>query len=207
VAKKVGRRKPSPGNRKRKTRSRKPKVTEASTTRKAAANVKGAVKGALVAVTRRLPGAVVDAITLLEADHRRLETLLKRGEQTSERAMKARKALLDTIARALTIHETIEEQLLYPALEEHPEARKIVLEGFQEHHVADLIMKELYQTAVTDEAWGAKFKVLKENIEHHIEEEEGPMFRTARGVMSRAELRALGEQMAEMKEAAENSRL
>jgi Hemerythrin HHE cation binding domain len=207
VAKKVGRRKPSPGNRKRKTRSRKPKVTEASTTRKAAANVKGAVKGALVAVTRRLPGAVVDAITLLEADHRRLETLLKRGEQTSERAMKARKALLDTIARALTIHETIEEQLLYPALEEHPEARKIVLEGFQEHHVADLIMKELYQTAVTDEAWGAKFKVLKENIEHHIEEEEGPMFRTARGVMSRAELRALGEQMAEMKGAAENSRL
>jgi hemerythrin-like domain-containing protein len=68
-------------------------------------------------------------------------------------------------------------------------------------------MKELYGTAVSDEKWGAKFKVLKENIEHHIKEEEGPMFRTARGVMSRDELRALGSQMAEMKDAAENSRL
>jgi hypothetical protein len=169
--------------------------------------VKGAIAGAVVAVTRRLPGGGVDAITLLETDHRRLEDLLKRGEQTSERAVKQRKALLDTIARELTIHETIEERLLYPALEEYPEARDIVLEGFQEHHVADLIMKELYDTAVSDEAWGAKFKVLKESIEHHIKEEEGPMFRTARGVMSRDELRALGHEMAAMKDAARDGRL
>jgi len=153
----------------------------------------------VVAVTKRLPGGAVDAITLLETDHRRLEDLLKRGEATTERAVKERKALLDTIAAELTIHETIEERVLYPALKEHPEARDIVLEGFQEHHVADLIMKELYDTAVSDEQWGAKFKVFKENIEHHIKEEEGPMFRTARGVMSREELIAMGSRMASMK--------
>jgi hemerythrin-like domain-containing protein len=180
--------------------TKKPAAKKApSRTSKAAAHVKGALAGAVAAVTKRLPGGAIDAITLLETDHRRLEELLKRGEGTTERAVKERKALLDTIAAELTLHETIEERVLYPALKEHPEARDIVLEGFQEHHVADLIMKELYDTAVSDEQWGAKFKVFKENIEHHIKEEEGPMFRTARGVMSRDQLVAMGTRMAEMK--------
>jgi hypothetical protein len=169
--------------------------------------VKGALKGAVAAVTKRLPGAEIDALTLLENDHRRLEDLLKRGEETTEAAAKARKTLLDTIAAELTVHETIEERLLYPALKEHPETRDIVLEGFEEHHVADVIMKELYDTPVTHEQWGAKFKVFKENIEHHIQEEEGPMFRTARGVMTREELIVLGGKMAAMKRDAEAGRL
>jgi hypothetical protein len=165
------------------------------------------VKNVVAAVTKRLPGARLDALTLLENDHRRLQDLLKQGEETTETAGKKRTALLDTIATELTIHETIEERLLYPALKEHPETRDIVLEGFEEHHVADVILRELTGTPVTDEQWGAKFKVLKENIEHHIEEEEGPMFRTARGVLSQDDLLALGAKMAEMKRAAEQGKL
>jgi hypothetical protein len=180
---------------------------KASATASAAANVRGALKGAVAAVTSRLPGGAIDAITLLEKDHRRLEDLLKRGEETGAQAIKERKALLDVIATELTIHETIEERVLYPALKEHAETRDLVLEGFQEHHVADLIMKELYDTAVSDEQWAAKFKVFKENIEHHIGEEEGPMFRTARGVMSHDELVTLGAAMARMKQDAEAGRL
>ena len=157
--------------------------------------------GAVAAVSKRLPGADAqpDAIALLETDHRRLEDLLKQGAETTDRAATTRTGLLKTITAELAIHELIEEKLLYPALKKYPEARDIVLEGFQEHHVADLIVKELEDVATDDEQWGAKFKVLKENIEHHIEEEEGPMFRTARGVMSREELQALGAQMARMK--------
>jgi hemerythrin-like domain-containing protein len=157
--------------------------------------------GAVAAVSKRLTSAPadLDAITLLEADHRRLEDLLKQGEDTTERAVATRAQLLKTITAELGAHELIEEKLLYPALKKYPEAREIVLEGFQEHHVADLIVKELHEVATDDEQWGAKFKVLKENIEHHIKEEEGPMFRTARGVMSREELQALGAQMAKMK--------
>jgi hemerythrin-like domain-containing protein len=148
----------------------------------AATAVKGSLKGAVAAVRKRLPGATpgMDAITLLETDHRRLEDLLKQGEETTERAVKGRDELLKTLTRALTIHEMIEEKILYPALEAYPEARDIVLEGFQEHHVADLINKELQNVPAGDEQWGAKFNVLKENIEHHIQEEEGPIFRTAR---------------------------
>jgi len=206
TAKKPGRkavsRKPKAASRKRAAASPKPSIAK-----KTAANVKGALAGAVVAFTKRLPGGGMDAITLLETDHRQLEELLDRGKDTTERAVKERKALLDTIAQELTIHETIEEQVLYPALKQYPEARDIVLEGFQEHHVADLLMKELHETAVSDEVWGAKFKVFKENIEHHIQEEEGPMFRTARGVMTHEELVALGRRMAQMKADARAGRL
>jgi len=174
----------------------------------AAAAVKGVMAGAVAAVARRMPGATdMDAITLLETDHRRLEDLLKQGEDTTERAVSTRTHLLKTITEALAVHELIEERLLYPALRRHPEARDIVLEGFEEHRVADAIVKELHEVAADNEQWAAKFKVLKENIEHHIQEEEGPMFRTARGVMSSDELQALGAQMAKMKRDAVQGRL
>jgi hemerythrin-like domain-containing protein len=166
----------------------------------AATAVRGAVAGAVAAVTTRMPSDT-DALALLEADHRRMEDLLKQGEDTTARAVKARAQLLSTITRELDLHEMKEEQILYPALKAHPEARDIVLEGFQEHHVADLLVKELHEVAKDDERWGAKFKVLKENIEHHIQEEEGPMFRTARGVFSREELQAMGAQMQKMQAA------
>jgi len=188
-------------------RTSKTTAPKPSTLASAATTVRGAVAGAVAAVTRRLPWASSeqDAITLLETDHRRLEDLFKQGEETTAAAVKRRRELLETVSTALTIHETIEEKVLYPALEQHPETRAIVLEGFQEHHVADLIVKELHQVAEDNEAWGAKFKVLKENIEHHIEEEEGKMFRTARGVMTRAQILALGARMAKMKTALEST--
>jgi hypothetical protein len=169
--------------------------------------VRGAVEGAVAAVTERLSrqSDSVDPIALLEADHRRFEDLLKKGEETTARAVKGRTELLDTLTAALNVHELIEEKVLYPALKAHPEARDIVLEGFQEHHVADIIVKELHALAKDDEKWGPKFKVLKESIEHHIQEEEGPMFRTARGVLSGEELRELGARMAEMKADAERT--
>ena len=161
----------------------------------------GTLGGAVSAVTRRLPWskAAPDAIEILEQDHRRFEDLLKQGEDTTERARKTRLELLARLESELNAHELMEERVLYPALQSHPEARDIVLEGYEEHHVADLILAELRDVATDDEQWGAKFKVLKENIEHHIEEEEGEMFRTARAVLSREDLRALGARMAAMK--------
>jgi hemerythrin-like domain-containing protein len=159
----------------------------------------------MAAVVDRLPWPPdgVDPIALLEADHRRFEELLERGEKTTGRAVKGRTELLETLTAALNVHELIEEKILYPALKSHPEAKDIVLEGFQEHHVADILVQELHTVAKDDEQWGAKFKVLKESLEHHIQEEEGEMFRTARGVLTREELQELGARMTEMKADAE----
>ncbi len=181
------------------TGRKQPKAAKKPTTMSMARTaLKGAVAGAVAAVTKRLPRDT-DALALLEADHRRFEDLLKQGEDTTERAVAARGKLLETITSELNAHELVEEQILYPALKAHPEARDIVLEGFQEHHVADLLVKELHDVSKRAEEWGAKFKVLKENIEHHIQEEEGPMFRTARGVFTREELQAMGAKMRKMK--------
>jgi hemerythrin-like domain-containing protein len=159
--------------------------------------VRGVAAGALASLARRLPWASDenDPLVLLESDHRRFEELLKQGEETTERGVKRRAQLLETLTTELNIHELIEERLLYPALKPHQEARDVVLEGYEEHHVADVVARELHTLAKSDEKWGAKFKVFKESIEHHIQEEEGKMFRIARAVLSRDELLDLGARM------------
>ncbi len=182
------------------TRTRKKPASKPSTLGAATAVVRGAAEGAIVAMTRRLPWATGDdPLVQLEKDHRRFEALLKQGEETTERAGKRRRQLLDTLTRELNEHELVEEQVLYPALEPHPEARTIVLEGYEEHHVADVVAKELHGVAPGDERWTAKFKVLKESLEHHIQEEERRMFRTARAVLSREELHQVNVRMKAVK--------
>ena len=141
----------------------------------------------------------MNAITLLKEDHKTLKKLLSEGEDTTERAVKTRHQLLDRFTTELRVHERIEEKILYPALKKHDKAKDIVLEGYQEHHVADLLVKELHAMDVTDERWGAKFKVLKESIEHHIEEEEGDMFPKANQIFDARELNELGDLMQAMK--------
>jgi len=145
----------------------------------------------------------MDAIAMLKADHDKVKALLEDLESTTERGVKARAELFATIKGELTVHEVIEEEIFYPALKEHPKAKDIVLEGYEEHHVVDLLMRELEDLDVSDESWGAKAVVMKENIEHHIEEEEGEMFTKARQVFDRQELAELGSRMAERKASAQ----
>ena len=141
----------------------------------------------------------MDAIALLKDDHDRVKKMLADGEETTERAEKTRAEVFAKLKEEMLVHERIEEEIFYPALKSHPKAKEIVLEGYEEHHVVDEIMGELEATDVTDETWGAKFKVMKENIEHHIEEEEGEMFKQARQVFSADELETLGARMLELK--------
>ena len=137
----------------------------------------------------------MDAIALLKEEHVKVKRLLTEIESTTERGVKTRTELFATIKGELTVHEIIEEEIFYPELRAHPKAKDIVLEGYEEHHVVDLLMSELESLDVTDEAWGAKAIVMKENIEHHIEEEEGEMFKQARQVFDDAELEDLGNRM------------
>jgi hemerythrin superfamily protein len=141
----------------------------------------------------------MDAIALLEADHRKVEKLLNKLDETTERAVKTREDLFSTLRSELVAHEMVEEEIFYPALKEHPRARDIVLEGYEEHHVVDEILAELAAVSFDDETWSAKFSVMKENLEHHIEEEEGDMFKKARQVLDKGELATLGEAMSERK--------
>jgi iron-sulfur cluster repair protein YtfE (RIC family) len=142
---------------------------------------------------------IVDAIALLKADHVNVKELLARLDATTERAKVARRELFGRIKVELTVHETIEEEIFYPALKQHPRARDIVLEGIEEHNVVDTLLGELTALSPSHETWGAKATVMRENLEHHIEEEETDMFVKARNIFDRAELTALGQRMAARK--------
>ncbi|MEX0755996.1 MAG: hemerythrin domain-containing protein [Actinomycetota bacterium] len=141
----------------------------------------------------------MDAIQLLKDDHDALKELLEKADSTTERGVKTRDELLTRIKNDLAVHEAIEEEIFYPALKEHAKTKEITLEAYEEHHVVDEIMGEIEQTPFDDERWGAKFTVMKENIEHHIEEEEGEMFKQARQVLDAAEIEKLGDRMAARK--------
>ena len=141
----------------------------------------------------------MDAIALLKRDHDKVKGLLDELEPTTERATKTRTELFDKIKSELTVHEIIEEEIFYPTLKQHPRAREIVLEGYEEHGVVDDVMGELEGLSVEDETWGPKAKVMIENLRHHIEEEEGEMFPKARQVLDRDELQQLGKAMEQRK--------
>src|SRR3954447_1513036 len=146
----------------------------------------------------------MDALTLLKDDHQKMRKLLDELESTTERGVKTREELFAQIKGELTVHEVIEKEIFYPALKEHPKAKDIVLEGYEEHHVVDTVMAELEDLPVDDETWGAKAKVMKENVEHHMEEEEGEMFQKARQVFDKDELEELGTQMEQRKTEAQD---
>lgn len=141
----------------------------------------------------------MNAITMLERDHVKVKGLLARLDATTARATVTRRRLFTRIQAELTVHETIEEEIFYPALKAHPRAKDIVLEGIEEHNVVDSLLGELKDLAPSHESWGAKATVMRENVEHHIEEEETDMFVKARSIFDRPELDALGKRMAARK--------
>jgi hemerythrin-like domain-containing protein len=144
----------------------------------------------------------MNALTMLKNDHDAMKRLLTDLESTTERGIKTREELFARIKEDLTVHEIIEEEIFYPALKEHPRAKDIVLEGYEEHNVVDTIVSQMEGLPFDDETWGAKAKVMHENIEHHIQEEEGEMFEKARQVFDRQELDELGDRMAARRERA-----
>jgi hemerythrin-like domain-containing protein len=141
----------------------------------------------------------VDAIAMLKADHDKVKRLLNELESTTERGVKTREELFATIKGELSVHETIEEESFYPARKSHPKAKDLVLEAYEEHHVVDMVMAELEGLDVSDETWGAKATVMKENVEHHIEEEEGEMLPDAKETRG-DQLDQLGQQMSARKQ-------
>ncbi len=118
--------------------------------------------------------AAVNAVDLLESQHRQVEALFSEFEQLGERAFKARMHVFEKIAHLLTCHSRIEEKVFYPA------ARKIdkdlTLEAYEEHDIFKTLMKKIALLEPGDETFAAKVTVLKEIIEHHVKEEEKEFF-------------------------------
>jgi len=146
----------------------------------------------------------MDALTLLAEDHKKVKKLMSDIEKTTERGVKTREELFTKLVSELTVHEQIEEQIFYPEVKERAKTKKLeelVTESYEEHHFVDTVKAEIEGTPFEAEEWAAKFKVMKENIEHHAdEEEEGKMFPKVRQVFDKSELEDMGMRMQELKE-------
>jgi hemerythrin-like domain-containing protein len=134
----------------------------------------------------------MDAFELLEKDHRKVEDIFAQLEPTTERAEKTRMELFAKLKHELDVHAHVEETILYPVLKQVSETRDITFEGYEEHNVAKQLLTDMEAMDVSSEVWTAKLKVLQESIEHHVEEEEGEMFKEARSALSQEEIDELG---------------
>lgn len=141
----------------------------------------------------------MDAFKLLKSDHEKVAGILSSIEETTERAAKGREELFTRLKQELDVHAMIEEEIFYPAIEGAEETREVTLEAYEEHRLVKQLLAELEVEPKDTEEWTAKFTVLKENIEHHVEEEEGEMFKQARQVLSEDEIEELGDRLQEAK--------
>ena len=138
----------------------------------------------------------MDAITLLKNDHETVSKLFKEFETLGERAAASKQNLVTRITEELTTHAYIEETIFYPfARERVPDVEDDVKEGIEEHHVLKVTMAELAAMSPDDEEYDAKVTVLKEVVEHHVEEEEDDWFPKVREAVGRNDLGEVGDQM------------
>jgi hemerythrin-like domain-containing protein len=142
---------------------------------------------------------MMNAFEMLKKDHEKVAGIFEKLEKTTERGVKTREELFTQLKFELDIHAEIEETILYPALKEAEQTRDLTLESFEEHRLVKRLLMELEQMPKDNDQWAAKLKVLQENVEHHVEEEETELFPAARKVLSKEEMAEIGTQMMEAK--------
>ena len=144
-----------------------------------------------------------DATEMLKSDHDHVKRLFSDFEALGELAVKGKQDVVGRICHELTVHAQIEEEIFYPRVRKAGEEEKDeVLEGIEEHQLIKELVAGLEGMSTEDETFDAKVKVLKEQVEHHVEEEEGEMFPRVRNALGGAELARLGAQLQEAKAAA-----
>lgn len=146
-----------------------------------------------------MPTKATDAVTLLKADHRKVEDLFEKFAKARDSSRK--EALVQEICTELCLHTLLEEEIFYPACQAEIDEEDIVEEAYVEHDGAKVLVAELMESSASDEFFDAKVSVLSEEIKHHVQEEE----KRGEGVFAKAkaagmDLDALGKRIIARKE-------
>ena len=148
-----------------------------------------------------------NALGLLKADHAAVKKLFAQEQRAAKGDDEKKQNIFHQIENALTVHATIEEEIFYPAVkkarEEH--VKDEVREGYEEHRQMKNVLAQIARITPGDETWDMKVKVLKEDVEHHVKEEEGEMFPDARKFLGEKRLIALGAELEARKQALETN--
>ncbi|MBF6341339.1 hemerythrin domain-containing protein [Nocardia abscessus] len=147
-----------------------------------------------------------DAIVLLREDHKAIRKLFREFEKAGEDAVKTKGEVVNKIIEALTVHTYLENECMYPEVRKLvPELEDDILESYEEHHVADVLVTELAMMKPDDEHFTAKATVLIENVDHHIDEEENDWFPKVRERLGRKQLQDIGARLQELRKKAPTS--
>jgi hemerythrin superfamily protein len=138
----------------------------------------------------------VDALELLKTQHEEAKALFKKIEKAED---EEKLDLFEQLADALAVHATIEEKSFYPATK-NARTEELLQEAVEEHLAVKRIIADLLEMSPDDPQFDAKVAVLKENVEHHIEEEEGELFPKVKRLLKADELEDLGVVMEDMAE-------
>jgi hemerythrin superfamily protein len=136
----------------------------------------------------------VNAIDLMEKQHRDVEELFEEFESAGDGAQKTRERLCREISDQLAVHAEIEEKLFYPESKQ-ADTEELLRESVEEHLAMKRILAEIIEGGIEDEQFDARMKVLQEQVEHHVEEEERELFPRVKKACSKEELDDLGNRM------------
>lgn len=144
-----------------------------------------------------------DALTLLKHDHQVVKELLEKIAETSEKSVKTRAELFDKVKFLIKAHKLLEEKLFYPVIKEQKEILTLTLEAYEEHDLVDEMLKKMDSEEAGSPEWIAKFKVMKELLEHHVKEEEDEIFPLVKKHVPQEQLTTMAEKMQALKEEAD----
>ena len=139
----------------------------------------------------------MNALELLKQDHQKVARLFEQAEQVGDHKQKQR--LFEQIKTELEIHTRIEESIFYPALEQQEELKSLVLEAYREHDQVKTLLQETAAIAGSGGNLDANLMEIKENVEHHVDEEENEMFPQVEEIMSQSELEQMGRELEQAK--------
>lgn len=141
----------------------------------------------------------MNALDLLKQDHDKVKDLFRQYQQTDDPQQRGR--IAQQVFQELDIHAKLEEEIFYPALRDQGDThdKELVAESFEEHHLVDTVINDLQGLTPEDLEFNAKFHVLMENVQHHIQEEEQDLFPDARARLG-DQLEDLGRRLMERKQ-------
>lgn len=141
----------------------------------------------------------MDIYQVLKHEHEEVKGLLDK-QLKSAKSGKPMDHLLKEIQQQLDFHLSEEEKIFYPLLTKEEVSKEDAFEAYEEHHVARQTLNELAKMSSGDERFQAKLKVLKELVEHHVEEEESNLFKVAKKVIKADQAKELGQRFQQEKE-------
>jgi hemerythrin superfamily protein len=140
-------------------------------------------------------------VELLKRDHREVEEIFEKicGKKAKKNLAQKESTFKD-LRHALTIHSDAEERILYPRIEDIEELKHIAFESYEEHALVRRLLGELDASDSNTDEWIGKITVLKELVEHHVEEEENEMFPKLKKALDKNEMSKLTEEIRQFKE-------